>query len=114
MFGANSTVDREASIQPAAPMPTAVAGWLAASSAATSTIVSRVRATSSAGVSRRVVATIVAVLVDHPAGDLGAPDVDSDGQRHRCRSPLLCCAARCDDAAVRRRRPTVAPAAPFA
>ena len=42
-----------------------------------------------AGDSRRAVARIVPVLVDHPAGDLGATHVDPDSQPHQSSSHVV-------------------------
>ena len=97
-------MERSASIQPAAPMPTAVTGWAAANSRTTSMITPRVRATSLAGVSHRVWASTRPVGVDHPTGHLGAADVDPDRQRpapagHRRVSPAAVATARSTRAA---------------
>ena len=58
-FGANSTVARLASIQPAAPMPIASTSYAVVSSVITSMIRARVREVSCAGVSRRACARTV-------------------------------------------------------
>jgi hypothetical protein len=72
-LGANSTVERFSSIQPAAPIPTASTEKLAHNSLTTSTIRSSVAAVSSAGVGRRLCATTVPSSSTTPPSTLVPP-----------------------------------------
>ena len=80
--GANSTLDRTASTNPAAPMPTASAWWRSSSSS--DGFRDHPRGLRRAG-GRRVPLELLddaPVLVDDTRGDLGASDVNPDRQAH--------------------------------
>ncbi len=83
--GAKTTVARSVATNPAAPMPIAAMSSVqpASSSSTTETMVSSTTRglVERCGVSRRARASTRAVGVDDAAGDLGAADVDADGER---------------------------------
>ena len=78
--GANSTVDPDASTNPAAPIPTASTSCSDRSCSTRSPIVSRTADGSVLGCLGEPASQDSAVLVDHTGGDLGAADVDADGE----------------------------------
>ena len=85
-WGANSTRERSASTQPAAPMPTACTSCRSDRSSTSSTMVSSTTLglLDLSGVSVLTFSRIVAVGVHDPGHDLGAADVDADGGDAGC------------------------------